>query len=81
MPSAAATARRPGRRHRVPRRSAALRYAGNVRGGGSFAAFDPGGAGVGLDGYQGVLFDGSYVLFIPPQDGGGIHGRVLIFGK
>ncbi|MCB0872454.1 MAG: putative Ig domain-containing protein, partial [Thermoleophilia bacterium] len=45
----------------------------------SWAAFDPGNAGVGSDpdGYSGAVFDGRFIYFTPDDNGTGSHGEVL----
>jgi hypothetical protein len=45
----------------------------------SWAAFDPGGSGVGTDadGYIGAVFDGRYVYFVPCHNGSYYHSEVL----
>jgi hypothetical protein len=45
----------------------------------SWAAFDPGSNGVGVDpdGYNGAVFDGRYIVFGPSNNGSGPHAEVL----
>jgi len=45
----------------------------------SWAAFDPGANGVGIDpdGYNGATFDGRYIYFAPTNNGTAPHGEVL----
>ncbi len=47
----------------------------------SWAAFDPGSNGVGVDpdGYHGATFDGRYIYFAPSNNGTGPHGEVLLY--
>jgi hypothetical protein len=47
----------------------------------SWAAFDPGSNGVGLDpdGYNGGTFDGRFIYFAPTNNGTGPHGEVLMY--
>ncbi|MEM9608233.1 MAG: LamG-like jellyroll fold domain-containing protein [Actinomycetota bacterium] len=44
----------------------------------AWSTFDPGAAGVGVDpdGYEGTVFDGRYVYFVPLQDGA-FHGEIM----
>ena len=45
----------------------------------SWATFDPGDNGVGIDpdGFHGAVFDGRYVYFVPYYNGNDYHGEVL----
>ena len=45
----------------------------------SWSTFDAGANGVGVDatGYQGAVFDGKYVYFVPLISNSGFHGEVL----
>ncbi|MBU0641157.1 MAG: hypothetical protein KKB50_20040, partial [Planctomycetes bacterium] len=47
--------------------------------GDAWAAFDPGDYGVGNDpdGYEGAVFDGRYIYFVPYHNGTDKHGEVL----
>ncbi|MFK8026290.1 MAG: FG-GAP-like repeat-containing protein [Ilumatobacter sp.] len=48
---------------------------------GAWSTFDPGASGVGNDpdGYEGVVFDGRHLYFVPWNNGSSAHGEVLRF--